>query len=166
MNITEVRVKLVRNTNDKLLAFGSVTIDNEFVVRDLKVVMGIKGPFVAMPSRKLADRCPKCRTKNHLCSRFCNECGLRLKPERAYKDHFGRYKLHADIAHPINQPCRDIIQEKVLKAYQEEVERSKNADYKPQEIYSPEELDAEVDSVEPEPERGESKDDPDKGVIT
>jgi stage V sporulation protein G len=163
VNITEVRVKLVRNRGDKLLAFGSITIDNEFVIRDLKIVKGTSGPFVAMPSRKLADRCPRCRTKNHFRANFCNECGLRLRHERAPIDQFGRYKLHADIAHPINQQCRDIIQEKVISAYNEELERSKQAGYKPQEIYSPEEMDAEIDYTDPPGDVDASKDQPEKG---
>ena len=52
MRITEVHVKLVRFDHDKLRGFCSITIDDEFVVRDLKIIEGSKGPFVAMPSRK------------------------------------------------------------------------------------------------------------------
>ena len=43
----------------------------------------------------------------------------------------GRLKLHADTAHPINSKCREEIQEKVLAAYNEELESSKKPDYKP-----------------------------------
>lgn len=53
MNITEVRVFPVEN--DKLKAFVTITIDNCFVVRDLKVISGTSGLFVAMPSRKRRD---------------------------------------------------------------------------------------------------------------
>lgn len=53
MNITEVRVTL-RN-EEKLKAFASVTFDNEFVVRGLKVISGKQGYFVSMPSRKRPD---------------------------------------------------------------------------------------------------------------
>ena len=59
MNITEVRVKLTEAKKNRLQAFCSITIDNDFVVRDLKIIEGYKGAFVAMPSRKLADKCPK-----------------------------------------------------------------------------------------------------------
>lgn len=51
MDITEVRVRKV-NGDGKLKAFASITIDNAFVVHDLKVIEGKKGYFVAMPSRK------------------------------------------------------------------------------------------------------------------
>ena len=53
MVITEVRIKLCEENNERLLAFCSVTFDNSFVVRDLKIIEGTKGMFVAMPSRKL-----------------------------------------------------------------------------------------------------------------
>src|SRR5207237_9594274 len=104
--ITEVRIKLVEENNERLQAFCSVTFDNAFVVRDLKIIEGTKGYFVAMPSRKLTDRCGGCGCKNHLRARFCNSCGHKLDENRAFRDADGRAKLHADIAHPINSACR------------------------------------------------------------
>jgi stage V sporulation protein G len=127
--ITEVRIKLVEDNNERLQAFCSVTFDNAFVVRDLKIIEGTKGSFVAMPSRKLTDRCPQCGCKNHLRARHCNQCGQKLDENRAIRDADGRAKLHADIAHPINSACREVIQSAVLKAYQEERERSKQPGY-------------------------------------
>ncbi|MCL4110289.1 UNVERIFIED_CONTAM: hypothetical protein GTU68_038645 [Idotea baltica] len=56
MDITEVRVKLVSDEESRLQAFCSITFDREFVVRDLKVIDGPKGAFVAMPSRRLTNR--------------------------------------------------------------------------------------------------------------
>ena len=50
MHITEVRIKLTEDTQERLLAFCSMTLDGCFVVRDLKIIQGGKGPFVAMPS--------------------------------------------------------------------------------------------------------------------
>jgi len=129
--ITEVRIKLMEdgNENERLQAFCSVTFDDAFVVRDLKIIEGTKGPFVAMPSRKLTDRCPGCGCKNHLRARFCNACGAKLDEDRATRDADGRVKLHADIAHPINSACREVIQSAVLKAFREEKERSKQPGY-------------------------------------
>jgi stage V sporulation protein G len=129
--ITEVRIKLMEdgNDNERLQAFCSVTFDNAFVVRDLKIIEGTKGSFVAMPSRKLTDRCTQCGCKNHLRARYCNQCGAKLDEDRATRDADGRAKLHADIAHPINSACREVIQSAVLKAYQEERERSKQPGY-------------------------------------
>ena len=129
MVITEVRIKLCEENNERLLAFCSVTFDNAFVVRDLKIIEGTKGIFVAMPSRKLTDRCTKCSCKNHLRARFCNSCGARLDESRAMRDTDGRAKLHADIAHPIHSAAREQIQGAVIKAYSEEKERAKIPGY-------------------------------------
>jgi len=132
MNITEIRVKLVNNENERLRAFCSATLDGEFVIRDLKVIEGANGPFVAMPSRRLADKCRKCGSKNHLRAKFCNECGGRLNGDRAPKDNGGRVKLYADVAHPINAACREQMQNAVVAAYREELEKSKQPGYQPQ----------------------------------
>ena len=137
MNITEVRVKLVNNKDDRLKAFCSMTLDNEFVVRDIKIIEGTGGYFVAMPSRKMSDHCEKCGGKNHLRAKFCNNCGASLQENRAKKDIKGRMKLHADIAHPINAECRRKIQEQIIAAYKEEVEKSKQPGYKPPEMDTP-----------------------------
>lgn len=131
MEISEVRIKLVEERGERLRAFCSITLDGDFVIRDLKIIDGLSGPFVAMPSRKLADRCPRCGCKNHLRAKYCNDCGLKLNENRAPKDAMGRAKLHADVAHPINAACRERIQAAVVKAYEQEVERSKSPDYKP-----------------------------------
>ena len=129
MVITEVRIKLMDDNNERLQAFCSVTFDDAFVVRDLKIIEGTKGSFVAMPSRKLTDRCGGCGCKNHLRARYCNSCGHKLDENRAMRDADGRAKLHADIAHPINSACREVIQSAVIRAYQEERERAKMPGY-------------------------------------
>jgi stage V sporulation protein G len=127
--ITEVRIKLCEANSERLLAFCSVTFENAFVVRDLKIIEGTKGVFVAMPSRKLTDRCHKCSAKNHLRARFCNTCGARLDEHRAMRDTDGRAKLHADIAHPIHSGAREQIQGAVIKAFMEEREKAKMPGY-------------------------------------
>ena len=129
MEITEVRIKLMNDPQERLQAFCSITFDSCFVIRDLKIIEGTKGSFVAMPSRKLMDRCPHCGMKNHLRSMHCNQCGSRLPEFRANKDDDGRAKLYADIAHPINSRCREMIQSQVIKAFHEEVERAKLPGY-------------------------------------
>ena len=62
---------------------------------------------------------------------------MKLSENRAKKDIKGRMKLHADIAHPINAECRRKIQEKVISAFKEEVEQSKQPGYKPVEMDEP-----------------------------
>ncbi|OHB62554.1 MAG: hypothetical protein A2Y76_02995 [Planctomycetes bacterium RBG_13_60_9] len=137
MEITEVRVRLVRNKDDRLKAFCSMTLDDEFVVRDIKIIEGPDGYFVAMPSRKMTDHCEKCGGKNHLRARHCNGCGRALLENRAARDLKGRAKLHADIAHPINAGCRRKIQERVVVAFKEELDRSKRPGYRPVEMDVP-----------------------------
>lgn len=54
MNITDVRVRKI-SKEGKMKAVVSVTIDDEFVVHDIKVIEGDKGLFIAMPSRRSSD---------------------------------------------------------------------------------------------------------------
>ncbi len=79
MEITEVKVFPV--DEEKLKAYITIVIDNCFVVRDLKIISGNAGLFVAMPSKRRKD---------------------------------GVFK---DIAHPLNQETRTILEKKVLDAY-------------------------------------------------
>lgn len=83
MNITDVRVRKVAKDDTKMKAVVSITIDDVFVVHDIKVIEGEKGLFIAMPSRKSTD---------------------------------GEYR---DIAHPINSQTREMLQDMILKAYDE-----------------------------------------------
>ncbi|MBW3596000.1 MAG: SpoVG family protein [Planctomycetes bacterium] len=128
MEITEVRCKLMEDPDDRLRAFCSITFDNCFVVRDLKIIDGASGPFVAMPSRKLTFHCGKCGGKNHLRANFCNQCGGRLREQQG-RDTEGRTKLYADIAHPINAECREVIQNRVIEEFMAELERSGQPGY-------------------------------------
>ena len=79
MQITEVRISPVEE--EKLKAYVSITFDNCFVIRDIKVISGNNGLFVSMPSKKRKD---------------------------------GTFK---DIAHPLNNDTRKMIEESVLKEY-------------------------------------------------
>ena len=55
MKITDVRVRLVKKDDKKLRAVTSITLDDCFVVHDIKVIEGVEGNFIAMPSRKTPD---------------------------------------------------------------------------------------------------------------
>lgn len=80
MNITDVRVKKFNGQN-RLKAIAAITIDECFVVHELRIIDGKAGLFVAMPSRKMPN---------------------------------GEFK---DVAHPINQETRNIIENAVIEAY-------------------------------------------------
>ena len=129
MDITEVRIKVVDNPAERLLAFCSITIDGAFVIRDIKLIGGPDTPFVAMPSRKLCGHCPACRCKNPLRANFCNQCGGRLRQTAAPRGDDGRVRLYADIAHPINAACRELVQCRILAEYELELERVRQPGY-------------------------------------
>ena len=129
MEITEVRIKLIENAAERLLAFCSITIDYAFVVRDLKIIGGPSGPFVAMPSRKLSSHCHSCGFKNPLRACYCNQCGKKQPENNLPRDDDGRLRLYADIAHPINASCRELIQNRIVREYESELVRAKQPGY-------------------------------------
>jgi len=129
ISISEVRIKLVASNAERLLAFCSITIDDGFCVRDLKVIEGSNGVFVAMPSRRITDRCHSCGHKNDLLSRYCSDCGHALRLGRASRDAHGKLKLYSDVAHPCCQKARDVITTAVLNELSAERERSKAPGY-------------------------------------
>jgi stage V sporulation protein G len=124
IEVTEVRIKLAGDIDDKLLGYCSITLNRSFVIKDVKIIRGDDGVFVAMPSRKITDKCPRCGFKNHLRANYCNECGERLRGNRAETDARGRAKLHFDLVHPINSDIRDHVQQKIVQAYEAELART------------------------------------------
>lgn len=54
MKVTDVRVRRI-SEEGKMRGIVSVTFDEEFVVHDIKIIEGVNGPFIAMPSRKMGD---------------------------------------------------------------------------------------------------------------
>ena len=144
MQLTEIRINLCgvpsarpatgrMPQGGRLKAFCSLTFDDTFVIRDVKLIDGNDGLFLAMPSRKLMDHCPACNDKNHLRARYCNQCGQRLDEDRHLRYRSGngpsRLKLHADIAHPINARTRQDIERRVFSAYHQELDRSRQPGY-------------------------------------
>lgn len=89
MEVTDVRVFPV--DEDKLKAYVTMTIDSCFAIRDLKIISGKNGLFVAMPSKKRKD---------------------------------GTFR---DIAHPVNNETRELIESKILEAYHQTLKGEKKA---------------------------------------
>lgn len=83
MQVTDVRLKKIEGQN-RLRAIAAITIDECFVVHELRVIEGNNGLFVAMPSRKMPN---------------------------------GEYK---DVAHPINQETRSMIEQAVIDVYNQQ----------------------------------------------
>ena len=125
MHITEIRVFLKEGQDKKLKAYTTVTFDNAFVVRNIKVIQGANGLFIAMPSRKVKNPCPKCSFKNEAGSKFCNQCGASV-PAHTQEEHETHdvKSDHRDIAHPITQEFREYLQKEILEAYKKEVEKN------------------------------------------
>ncbi|MBN3040309.1 MAG: septation protein SpoVG family protein [Candidatus Omnitrophica bacterium] len=119
MEITEVRVSLRENEGRRLKAYATITFDNSFVVRNIKVIEGNNGLFVAMPARKLKQFCQRCGKKCDVGSQYCGHCGVQLPPSPRETEE-NRQATHQDLAHPINQEFRDYLQSKVLDAYHRE----------------------------------------------
>ncbi len=128
MEITEVRVILKDSPDKKLKAYATVTFENVFVVRNIKVIEGTTGLFIAMPSRKVKHPCPKCGFKNELRSKYCNQCAAALPVEantQSAQETVNSQAEHKDIAHPITQAFREHLQKKVLEAYEQEKNKIK-----------------------------------------
>ncbi len=126
MEITEVKIFLKDSPDKKLKAYATVTFDNAFVVRNIKVIEGTAGIFIAMPSRKIKQPCPKCGFKNEARSKYCNQCasGLPLVSRLPAPEAGNNAQAeHKDIAHPITQSFREYLQKGVLDAYSEEKKR-------------------------------------------
>jgi len=127
MEITEVRTFLKDSPDKKLKAYATVTFDNAFVVRNIKVIEGSTGLFIAMPSRKIKQPCPKCNFRNEIRSKYCNQCGAQLPvvPRPAIPEEAGAnaQSEHKDIAHPITQSFREYLQKRILESYEQEKKR-------------------------------------------
>ena len=119
MRVTEVNIRLQNNPrNPSLLAVCSIVVEGHFVIHDVKVIAGKKGPFVAMPQRKRTYHCQDCNASNPLNHNYCHHCGVLLDGEPlAIRD------CTDDVVHPITYDCRDEFTGKVLTAYDNEVDR-------------------------------------------
>lgn len=124
MEVTEIRVFLKEGQDKKLKAYTTVTFDNSFVVRNIKVIQGASGLFIAMPSRKLRVSCPKCNFKNEVGSKYCNQCAAGLPPQESDNNEGSHAKSeHRDIVHPITQQFREYLQTKILEIYEVEAKK-------------------------------------------
>ena len=125
MEITEVRISLSDTPHTRLKAYASVTFDRCFVVRNVKIIEGKNGLFVAMPSRKPKIVCGNCQAKNDFGSRFCNQCGRAIGRDASHPPGAGdldasEAMTHRDIVHPITMEFRQVLQKAVLDAYEAE----------------------------------------------
>ena len=118
MEVTEVRISSKDAGSKKLKAYATVTFDDCFVVRNIKIIEGNNGLFVAMPARKSKVECRGCGKRVDT-ARHCSMCGASLPPvqEGTQEDEHG----HHDVAHPVNQKFRDYLQARIIGAYKAQV---------------------------------------------
>jgi stage V sporulation protein G len=110
MNITDVSVKIIPN-GGSLRASADVTIDNDFVIHQIRIIQLNERLIVAMPNRASQVRCP-CGCRCPQDSKYCCCCGQSFSAPPAKREH-------SDIAHPITSSARERMNEMILKAYDE-----------------------------------------------
>ena len=120
MEVTDVRIHLISKKKNRVKAFASVTFDNCFVVRGIRLIEGDNGLFLAMPSEESRKLCPQCSSWIPVNSRFCPRCGAHLGESVTTASKY----TSRDIAHPINQETRQYITSKVVDAYNQIVSDS------------------------------------------
>ena len=116
--ITDVRISLNPYEKTKLRAVASMTLDNVFVVKDIKVIDGRKGLFVAMPCTQITKKCRGCKSNNPVSNKFCANCGKEFKNDRRLT-LVRRKEDYRDIAHPICKDCRKYIEDTIVSAYKQ-----------------------------------------------
>lgn len=116
MRITEVRVTLADEPGN-VLAYCSITLDDAFAIRDVRLIQTDSRMLVSMPSRKAHTHCPVCAKRCDLLANYCQHCGGRMPAPEIPRREDGGGKLHFDIAHPVTQECRAAIHAAVVEAY-------------------------------------------------
>lgn len=149
MKITEVRIFPAEGRDGKLKAFATMTFDDWFVVRNVKIIQGTSGLFVAMPSRKPMDTCPKCKFKNARGSRYCNQCGKEQPKQDVSQEEDGKDKKsgYMDIAHPITPECRIYLQKQILESYEREMGGTRTCEKEKEETVVEEQIPVHVDEA-------------------
>lgn len=121
MNITDIRLDMIDNPSGKLRSFCSITFNNEFVVKNFKIIEGHHGLFVAMPSRKLTKPCYKCDNRVFRRANYCDRCGKEFD-DRSGNRHSDSEETHSDIAFPIEDDFREQLEDRLIEAYRKRKE--------------------------------------------
>ena len=132
MKVTEVRIKLAQKSgpDDRLLGFATIVLDNELIIRELRVIDGKKGIMVSMPSRRILHRCDRCGGKNDQMAAFCGHCGRRFPlRDRSILDDTEKPQMFVDVCHPVRKCLRDEIHASVIHAYRMELIKASKPGY-------------------------------------
>lgn len=129
MNITDIQINLTDEEirqKDHVQAFVRIVFDDNFAVRDLKVMEDNGFIWLGMPSRKLWSPCPSCRRKVDIAGNYCSNCGMRFKiPDSINK------RSYVDIAHPVNKEFRHTLDVAIASAYNKLVDSSSQLKVRP-----------------------------------
>jgi DNA-binding cell septation regulator SpoVG len=112
----------------RLLAYASFLIAGGFRVSDVRIVSARGCLLVAMPSRKLTDRCRHCNARVALAARFCPACGARHPEGQGPVGAEGRPVYFADVAHPVTAAARAEVERAVLGEYRRVVREAGTTD--------------------------------------
>ena len=110
MQITDIRFHLPQHTEQRLLAYATITFDECFVVHDIRLLRRGDGILVVLPSKRFRYPCPQCSRKCDFDSQFCKHCGANFKA--VVNETF------SDIAHPINKEFRHYFDSTIIERFQ------------------------------------------------
>ncbi len=122
LQITRVQVIVLPPGEQPLCGYCSVTLNECFVIHDLRILRGPDRLFVAMPSRKRTWPCQTCGHRNQVQARYCNACGASLRePAPAGAAGATAERVHVDIAHPLTSEFRQRLQDAVIAEFLQHV---------------------------------------------
>ncbi len=113
VNITNVHLQLCDENNRRLRAYCSLVFDDAFVVHNIRIIEKNGELLMAMPSRKVTEKCRLCGINNSIDSTFCAGCGKRFDDQHELYTK----KVHVDVVHPINADFRSTLEERIFKEY-------------------------------------------------
>ena len=124
MKVTQVKIKSLIPTG-AVACYASIVLDEVLKIEDLRLVRHGGAFVVAMPDRKMTDRCPECGKKNAVFDLYCGRCGNPRGEARQALQHDGsplldsrgRPKTRQDLVYPLDYSLRRAITEAVVSAY-------------------------------------------------
>ena len=123
MNVTQVRiVDPDPNSRDCLLAYASVVLEGELVIKDMKLIRRTSGEIIVdFPSTPLKDHCGGCGRSVECTAHYCPRCGTAREPWRAADQQTGngdqRRSIFTNVVHPTNNGTRRDIERAVIEAW-------------------------------------------------
>lgn len=110
--VTGVSIELVDDPrHPSCLATVSITFDGSFIIHGIRLVQAHSGLYVAMPDERQKEPCRSCGHRQPIGKNFCADCG---RPDPTSRP---KGKTTRDIAHPLNQDCRKMIHDEVIRAF-------------------------------------------------